>query len=82
VRNRKGFVFAVLLLSGFALGFAASALTAERHPEIHRAQKLLIQAKGALEHAAHDYQGHRVKAMAHIDEAQDELKLALESDHN
>jgi len=75
----RGFVFTVLLLTGFALGMAASALTAERHPEVHKAQKLLADAKTALQHAAHDYEGHRVKAIAHIDEAQDELKLALES---
>ena len=78
--RRKGFFVAVLLAAGFALGLVTSAMTAERHPEIHRAQRYLDQAKGALEHAAHDYAGHRVKAIEDINQAQDELRLALESD--
>ncbi len=75
----KGF-WVVALCAGFSLGIAASALTAERHPEIHRAQRYLEQARGALEHASHDYAGHRVKAIEHIKEAQEELRMALESD--
>jgi hypothetical protein len=63
----------------FALG-AGAAWTAERHPEIRAAQNHLMQAKGRLEHADHDFAGHRVKAIAHINEALEELRLALESD--
>jgi hypothetical protein len=80
MRKSRSFLVAILLITGFALGIAASAFTAERHPEIHRAQRLLADAKGALEHAAHDFAGHRVKAIEHINEAQEELRLALESD--
>ena len=80
MRKRNGFWVPVLVLMGFALGFAASASSSESHPEIHHAQRLLTQAKTALEHAAHDYAGHRVKAIEHIGEAQEELRLALESD--
>ena len=80
MRKSHGFLVPVLLLTGFALGIAASASSSESHPNIHQAQKLLTQAKTALEHAAHDYAGHRVKAIEHIGEAQEELRLALESD--
>lgn len=80
MQKSRGFLVALLLITGFALGIAVSAFTAERHPEIHRAQRFLAQAKNALEHAAHDYQGHRVKAIERIGEAQEELRLALEAD--
>lgn len=69
-----------LLVVGFLLGLGASALAKEAHPEIRQAQSLLERAKDRLQHAAHDFQGHRVKAIQHIDEAQDELRLALQSD--
>lgn len=81
MRRSNGSLATVLLLIGFALGIVASASSSESHPNIHQAQKLLTQAKTALEHAAHDYAGHRVKAIDHISAAQEELRLALESDH-
>lgn len=80
MKIRGAWMVVVLLVIGFAVGFSASALTAERHPEIRRAQRFLGQAKNALEHAAHDYAGHRVKAIEHINEAEEELRQALESD--
>jgi len=52
----------------------------ERHPEIHAAMRKLKGAKEDLEKAAHDYGGHRVKAIKAIDRALEELKDALESD--
>ncbi len=69
-----------LLAVGFVMGIGTTALTAERHPEIRAAQRLLAQAKGRLEHAAHDFQGHRVKAIQDIDEAQEQLRAALDVD--
>lgn len=71
----------LVLALGIALG-AGAAWTAERHPEIRAAQRDLRQAKTRLEHAAHDYAGHRVKAIGLIDGALEELRLALESDKN
>jgi uncharacterized membrane-anchored protein YhcB (DUF1043 family) len=76
----RGFLVVALLVTGFVMGITASALTSESHPEIHKAQKFLGQAKTALENAAHDYQGHRVKAIDFINDAQHELKVALEVD--
>jgi hypothetical protein len=47
------------------------------HPEIHHAMHKLQGAKNDLEHAAHDYQGHRTKAVQDIDAAMSELQQAL-----
>ena len=52
----------------------------EHHPEIRMALHKLRAAKGNLEKAAHDYAGHRVKAIAAIDQAISELEQALRSD--
>jgi uncharacterized protein YigA (DUF484 family) len=52
----------------------------ERHPEIDAAITHLREAKRNLEHAAHDFGGHRVTALKHVDEALEECRLALESD--
>ena len=51
----------------------------DHHREIHKAIHTLENAKNDLEHAAHDYDGHRVKAIEHIDGALYELHQALES---
>jgi len=69
----------VILALGIALG-AVVAQTAERHPAIRMAQKDLMHAKGVLEHADHDFAGHRVKALGHINEALEELRMALQAD--
>ncbi len=52
----------------------------EHHPEIHKAIRKLRVAKEDLEKAAHDYAGHRVKAIQAIDQALAELEQALASD--
>ena len=52
----------------------------ERHPELHKVMRKLRGAKADLEKAAHDYGGHRVKAISAINAALEELKAALESD--
>ncbi len=69
----------LVLMLGIALG-AGAAWTAERHPEIRAAQRDLQHAKARLERAAHDFGGHRVKAIEHINGALDELREALEYD--
>ena len=70
-------VAALVLVLALGVGVA---WTAERHPEIRAAQAHLMQAKARLEHADHDFAGHRVKAIEHINEALEELKLALQAD--
>jgi hypothetical protein len=52
----------------------------ERHPEIRAAMRALQNAERHLQQAAHDYGGHRVKAMELIKQAEEELKAGLEYD--
>jgi hypothetical protein len=52
----------------------------EQHPEIAAAMMHLKEAKQNLEHAAHDFGGHRVNALKHVNEALEECRLALEAD--
>lgn len=52
----------------------------EEHPAINAAIKHLREAKNALEHANHDFGGHRAKALAHVNEALAECEQALNFD--
>jgi len=53
----------------------------EEHPVIEESIRQLEHVKDELEHkAAHDFKGHRVAAIRHIDQALDELYTALEVD--
>jgi hypothetical protein len=52
----------------------------EQHPEIRRAIADLERAKYAMEHAAHDFGGHRVDAIQACDNAIAQLRLALQFD--
>jgi Skp family chaperone for outer membrane proteins len=52
----------------------------EQHPEIAAAMHHLKEAKESLEHANHDFGGHRVAALKHINEAIEECRQALEFD--
>jgi len=58
----------------------STASTAERHPNINRAISALGAAEGDLQNAAHDYCGHRVKALEATRAALNQLKLAVECD--
>ena len=49
-----------------------------RHPEIHKALHHLDEAKNELEHAAHDYEGHREQALQSIEQARAQLQAALQ----
>ena len=52
----------------------------ERHPEIRKAITALEHAKYALQHADHDFGGHRADALAATDKAIEQLRLALQYD--
>lgn len=52
----------------------------ERHPEIRKAITALEQARYALQHADHDFGGHRADALAATDKAIVQLRLALQYD--
>jgi hypothetical protein len=53
---------------------------AERHPEIREALGALRHAKEHMEHAAHDFGGHRVDAVRATDEAIRQLEICLKYD--
>jgi hypothetical protein len=59
---------------------AAPAALPEPHPEIREAIGSLRRAKDHLEHAAHDFGGHRVEAIKAIDESLRQLQECLKYD--
>ncbi|HUJ33169.1 MAG TPA: hypothetical protein VLY23_17950 [Candidatus Acidoferrum sp.] len=59
---------------------AAANATPEPHPEIRAAIASLRRAKDHLQHAAHDFGGHRVEAIAAIDGAIHQLEVCLQYD--
>jgi hypothetical protein len=73
------------LASGFALLtlllVMSPALPAyEPHPEIRAALEALHNAKAHLEEAAHDFHGHRVEAIKHVDAAIHEAEICMHED--
>lgn len=58
----------------------AAATPAEPHPQIREALGALRSAKEHLEHAAHDFGGHRVEALKATDEAIRQLEVCLKFD--
>lgn len=58
----------------------AAATPAEPHPQIREALGALRRAKEHMEHAAHDFGGHRVEALKATDEAIQQLELCLKFD--
>src|SRR5256886_13624273 len=58
----------------------ASRVAQEPHPQIMAAIRALEAARLHLQRAAHDFGGHRVKAIRAIDAALVQLKLALQYD--
>lgn len=59
---------------------ATPAAVPEPHPEIREAIASLRRAKDHLEHAAHDFGGHRVEAIKATDEAIRQLQDCLKFD--
>ena len=57
-----------------------SGVAQEPHPQIMAAIRALEAARLHLQRAAHDFGGHRVKAIRAIDVALVQLKLALQYD--
>ena len=58
----------------------ASPAAGERHPQIRAALRALDAAKEDLEHAAHDFGGHRVEAIEAINQAHHQLEVCLKYD--
>jgi hypothetical protein len=70
----------ILTVAALMMAFTPTSPAFERHPEIRAALDALHNAKAHLEHAAHDFHGHRVDAIRAIDEADHQLHLCLEAD--
>jgi len=47
------------------------------HPHIHEALEAMRSAKKHLESAEHDFDGHRVKAIEHLDQAIHEAEVCM-----
>lgn len=76
-------LIAVMLILG--LLFSSTMVFAqgggkERHPAIRAAINALEKAKVDLQHAAHDFGGHRAEALKAVDYAIKQLHEALEYD--
>ena len=73
--------FVTGLILGVLLTVGAATLTAQperaMHPRIARAIAALRDARDYLEHAPHDFGGHRVDAIRATDEAIRQLNFAL-----
>jgi hypothetical protein len=54
---------------------AAALVPMPPHPHIHQALETMRAAKHHLEEAAHDFEGHRVKAIEHLDQAIREAEI-------
>ncbi len=72
--RKSHFLTCAAIVAGFALGFGTRAYTFERHPEMVAAERALGNALGHLEHGAHDFGGHRVKAVQLTKEAIGEVQ--------
>ena len=59
---------------------AVNASAAEPHPQIREAIASLRRAKEHMEHAAHDFGGHRVEALRATEEAIRQLETCLKYD--
>ena len=56
---------------------ASPAAVPERHPHIDEALEAMRNAKHQLETAEHDFGGHRVKSIEHLDRAIREAEVCL-----
>lgn len=55
----------------------AAWVVPERHPHIDEALESMRAAKHHLESAEHDFDGHRVKAIEHLDRAIREAEICM-----
>ena len=73
--------FVTGLILGVLLTIGGTTLMAQReremHPRIARAINALRDAREYMEHAPHDFGGHRVDAIRATDDAIRQLNLAL-----
>jgi hypothetical protein len=76
-RDMKKLLIIAGMLGAFILGMCTPAFTQMDHPRIRAARGHLERAREELRNAAHDYRGHRVKAIEHVDKAIVECDRAM-----
>lgn len=74
----KKLIIVTGMIGTFILGMATPAFTQRDHPRIRAARNFLERSREELQAAAHDYRGHRVKAIEHVNKAIAECDRALE----
>ena len=74
----KSRIFSYAAVIGLLLALSSPSPAAGRHPQIEEALTALRNAKEHLEHAAHDFGGHRVDAIKAIDEADRQLRICMQ----
>lgn len=67
-----------IALTAIFLAISSPSPAFAKHPEIEDALRALHNARMHLEHAAHDFQGHRADAIRAIDEADRQLRICLQ----
>lgn len=81
MKKIAGYLAAFLLGAVMMIGVnTVTAAPPERHPHIRGAIRELREAKRELVTAAHDFGGHRVKAIEAVDVAVHQLEEALKFD--
>lgn len=73
---------AIVIALTLASPVATPASPAERHPQIRAAIDALRAARERLDHAAHDFGGHRNEAIRATDEAIRQLEMCLQYDRD
>jgi hypothetical protein len=77
--NRRT-ILAAAAIGSVALSATLASAAPERHPEIRKAIGALQRAKNDLEHADHDFGGHRKEALEAVNRAIEQLRMALQFD--
>ena len=74
----KVLTISALIIGAFCFGKVLNTSGfADKHPMMEAAKKNLEQAKNNLKNAAHDFGGHRIKAIALVDQAIKEIEEGI-----
>ncbi len=73
---------ALLLIHPVLRSAAAAGAPPERHPQIRMALRALTNARQHLAHGAHDFGGHRAKALELTNSAIEQCRIALQYDRH
>jgi hypothetical protein len=78
--NKMKKMLTAVTVASLMLAITPTSPAFERHPEIRAAIEALHNAKDHLEHASHDFHGHRADAIHAIDEADRQLHICMEAE--